>query len=230
MKSNNTHDGHRIRMREKLESGNLADLPEHEQLEILLFSVIPRGNTNEIAHELLKKFGSIYGVLSADISSLLEVDGIGARVADFLHNLPAVLGVVMRSKISYETDNKFLLNDINTLKDYLFSLFSDTVSERAYILFLNKRFRLIKFEKISDGSLEQVYIDISKAVRRAILNNAAYVVLTHNHPSGSVMPSDADISSTRELDEALNTVGIGLLDHIIIGGDSYYSFRESRHY
>ena len=57
MKSNNTHDGHRIRMREKLESGNLADLPEHEQLEILLFSVIPRGNTNEIAHELLKKFG-----------------------------------------------------------------------------------------------------------------------------------------------------------------------------
>ena len=221
MKSNNTHDGHRIRMREKLESGNLADLPEHEQLEILLFSVIPRGNT---------KFGSIYGVLSADISSLLEVDGIGARVADFLHNLPAVLGVVMRSKISYETDNKFLLNDINTLKDYLFSLFSDTVSERAYILFLNKGFRLIKFEKISDGSLEQVYIDISKAVRRAILNNAAYVVLTHNHPSGSVMPSDADISSTRELDEALNTVGIGLLDHIIIGGDSYYSFRESRHY
>ena len=214
MKSNNTHDGHRIRMREKLESGNLADLPEHEQLEILLFSVIPRGNTNEIAHELLRKFGSIYGVLSADISSLLEVDGIGARV----------LGVVMRSKISYETDNKFLLNDINTLKDYLFSLFSDTVSERAYILFLNKGFRLIKFEKISDGSLEQVYIDISKAVRRAILNNAAYVVLTHNHPS------DADISSTRELDEALNTVGIGLLDHIIIGGDSYYSFRESRHY
>ena len=168
--------------------------------------------------------------MSADISSLLEVDGIGARVADFLHNLPAVLGVVMRSKISYETDNKFLLNDINTLKDYLFSLFSDTVSERAYILFLNKGFRLIKFEKISDGSLEQVYIDISKAVRRAILNNAAYVVLTHNHPSGSVMPSDADISSTRELDEALNTVGIGLLDHIIIGGDSYYSFRESRHY
>ena len=112
----------------------------------------------------------------------------------------------------------------------MFSLFSDTVSERAYILFLNKGFRLIKFEKISDGSLEQVYIDISKAVRRAILNNAAYVVLTHNHPSGSVMPSDADISSTRELDEALNTVGIGLLDHIIIGGDSYYSFRESRHY
>ena len=123
--------------------------------------MIPRGNTNEIAHELLKKFGSIYGVLSADISSLLEVDGIGARVADFLHNLPAVLGVVMRSKISYETDNKFLLNDINTLKDYLFSLFSDTVSERAYILFLNKGFRLIKFEKISDGSLEQVYIDLS---------------------------------------------------------------------
>ena len=152
MKSNNTHDGHRIRMREKLESGNLADLPEHEQLEILLFSVIPRGNTNEIAHELLRKFGSIYGVLSADISSLLEVDGIGARVADFLHNLPAVLGVVMRSKISrMKQIKKFLLNDINTLKDYLFSLFSDTVSERAYILFLNKGFRLIKFEKISDG-------------------------------------------------------------------------------
>ena len=195
-------------MREKLEHGSLADFPEHEQLEVLLFSVIPRGNTNEIAHELLRRFGSIYGVLSADTNSLIQVEGVGERVADFLHNLPAVLGVVMRSKVLYETDNRFVLKDTDRLKEYL----------------------LIKYELICEGSIDEVYLDIKMAVRRALMNHAAYVVLTHNHPSGLVFPSDSDIISTRELSEALNTVKIGFWDHVIVGGNQYYSFRESRNY
>ena len=75
MNSKSSHHGHRDRMREKLEHGSLADFPEHEQLEVLLFSVIPRGNTNEIAHELLRRFGSIYGVLSADPIALSRWKG-----------------------------------------------------------------------------------------------------------------------------------------------------------
>ena len=230
MNSKSSHHGHRDRMREKLEHGSLADFPEHEQLEVLLFSVIPRGNTNEIAHELLRRFGSIYGVLSADTNSLIQVEGVGERVADFLHNSPAVLGVVMRSKVLYETDNRFVLKDTDRLKEYLFSLYADTIAERAYILFLNKGFRLIKYELICEGSIDEVYLDIKMAVRRALMNHAAYVVLTHNHPSGLVFPSDSDIISTRELSEALNTVKIGFWDHVIVGGNQYYSFRESRNY
>ena len=215
-------------MRDKLNSGSFSDLPEHEQLEVILFSVIHRGNTNEIAHRLLDKYGSVYGVLAADIDSLTEVEGVGVRVAEFLHNLPSILGVVMRSKIEYESNNEMVLKDISSLKTFLFTLFTDTITERVYMLMLNKGFRLIKFEKVSDGSIDDVYIDVGKVVRRAILNNASYVVLAHNHPSGAAVPSGFDISATGEVAKGLEVVGIGFLDHVIISGDRYYRFRENR--
>lgn len=211
-------------MRRKIEESSFDALPEHEQLEVILFSVIHRGNTNEIAHRLLQKHGSIYGVLTADVDTLTEVEGVGKRVAEFLHSLPAVLGVVMRSKIMYETGGG--LENIEALKTYLFSLFADSISERVYVLFLNRKLQVIRFEKVGEGTIEDAYIDVVRIARSAVINNAAFVVLTHNHPSGTASPSAVDMTATREVKESLELLGVELLDHIIISGDRYYSFRE----
>ena len=211
-------------MRRKIEESSFDALPEHEQLEVILFSVIHRGNTNEIAHRLLQKHGSIYGVLTADVDTLTEVEGVGQRVAEFLHSLPAVLGVVMRSKIMYETGGG--LENIEALKTYLFSLFADSISERVYVLFLNRKLQVIRFEKVGEGTIEDAYIDVVRIARSAVINNAAFVVLTHNHPSGTASPSAVDMTATREVKESLELLGVELLDHIIISGDRYYSFRE----
>lgn len=214
-------------MYEKLENTGLSDLPEHEQLEIILFSVIPRGNTNEIAHRLLNKFGSIYAVLLADACSLAEVDGVGMRTAEFLHSLPSVLGVVMQSKFAYENGNKFVFSETNMIKEFLFGMYADTVTERIMAVYLNKAYRMIKYEKVNDGSPDTVFVDMRKIMRNAVLSNASYVILSHNHPSGVPLPSEQDRYATRELSDALKTIGVKLLDHIIIGGDDYYSFREN---
>lgn len=221
------HAGHRQRMREKVEKIGLAFLPEHEQLEYILYSVIPRGNTNEIAHELLQRFYSIYGVLSADVSELSAINGVGPRTAEFLHILPSVLGIVNRSKIAYENDNSIVLSDIKSTVDFVRTLFLDTISENIFIIYLNKSFRVINFERLNDGSMDSVAFDIGKTVRHAFLNNAYYIVAAHNHPSGYVNPSIDDMNATKRLDNAASILGITLLDHVIVSGDKYYSFREN---
>lgn len=226
--SKNNHKGHRERMREKSKNGNLTFLPEHEQLETILFSVIPRGNTNVIAHELLKAFGTIYGVLSADIESLVQVDGVGIKVAEFLHNLPTILGIVQRSKLAFENNNEFVLDKLSKLKDFSISLFSNTVSEEFYAIYLNKNCHMIKFEKISEGSMDKLFVHVGRIARNALINNSYYVAITHNHPSNMAYPSDDDVRATRQISDALSAVGIELFDHIIVAGDKYYSFSENR--
>ncbi len=127
------HTGHRQRMKEKSKNIGLAFMHEHEQLEIILYAVIPRGNTNEIAHELLRRFHSIYGVLSADVNELVKVDGIGVRAAEFLHSLPSILGIVKRSKIAYDSDDSIVLSDTKSICTY--SVFGYNKREYIYNLF-----------------------------------------------------------------------------------------------
>lgn len=227
--SNKSHIGHRARMREKAKNGNLTFLPEHEQLENILFSIIPRGNTNVIAHELLREFGTIYGVMSADIESLVTVKGVGVKVAEFLHNLPTVLGIVQRSKLAFENNNKFVLDDLAKLKEFSKSLFSDALTEKFYAIYLNKNHHLIKFEKISEGSIDKVFIHINKIARKALINNAYYVAVTHNHPSNMAYPSAEDLSATRQIADALGAVETEFYDHLIIAGDKHYSFKENKY-
>ena len=85
---------------------------------------------------------------------------------------------------------------------------------------------MIRFEKVGEGTIEDAYIDVVRIARSAVINNAAFVVLTHNHPSGTASPSAVDMTATREVKESLELLGVELLDHIIISGDRYYSFRE----
>lgn len=220
------HLGHRRRMRDKAENIGLAFLPEHEQLEMILFDVIPRGNTNEIAHELLARFHSIYGVLTADVNELQRISGVGLKVAEYLHSLPSILGIVMRSKIAYDNDGITVLSNVELMVQFSRTLFYDSVSENIYAIFLNKKFKVIKFEWIGSGSMDGVDLKLNEVMRSAVLSNAYYIVLTHNHPSGSSTPSRSDCSVTRRFADAAKAIGVSLLDHIIISDDEYYSFRE----
>ncbi|MCI5893262.1 MAG: DNA repair protein RadC [Clostridiales bacterium] len=221
------HTGHRQRMKEKVKSVGLAFMHEHEQLEIILYAVIPRGNTNEIAHELLRRFHSIYGVLSADVNELVKVSGVGIRAAEFLHALPSILGIVNRSKIAYENDNSIVLSSVKSIVDFVQTLFLDTISENVFVVYLNKSFRVMSFERINDGSMDSVSFDIGKTVRHALLNNSYYIIAAHNHPSGSVNPSTEDITVTKRLNNAARALGIKLLDHVIVSGEKYFSFLEN---
>ncbi len=219
----NLHDGHRKRVDKKVIEQGLEMLEVHEQLEHLLFAVIPRGDTNKIAHRLLDRFVTVGGVLNADVKELVKVEGVGERTAMFLHSLPALLGIVERNLAAHELPS---LRSVKEIVDFARTYFYGKVVEEAYIFSLNASYRLIAVSKISDGIGGQTYIFPAKVIKRAISDNASIVVIAHNHPGGIINPSVNDFEVTRSLAEILAEVNITLFDSIVVSGKEYFSLRE----
>lgn len=218
------HSGHRSRIDAKARRFGLEFMEEHEQLEKLLFSVIPRGNTNELAHALLNKFGSIYGVLTADVEQLKEVDGIGTRTAEFLHDMLPLLGIAERSMQSGR-NKKIILDTDEKAGEYVKTLFYDKLVENLYMISLNSALQVIRFDKISEGTATAANVSVHKIAKLAILNEAYAVVLAHNHPGGRLEPSRNDLILTREVSDALRSLGIALMTHIIVACGEWSSIK-----
>ena len=219
------HSGHRGRLCAKANLMGLEFLEEHEQLEKLLFAVIPRGNTNGIAHALLDEFGSMYGVLTAERDRLLSVDGVGTKTAEFLHDLMPLLGIVERSMLKSD-GLKPVLDTPEKIGEYATTFFNGKVTENLYMISFDSAMRVIRFDKISEGSSTSASVSVHNISKRALLNEAYAVVLCHNHPGGRCEPSRADIILTREVSQALQTIDIKLIDHIIVACGKYSSINN----
>ena len=98
--------------------------------------------------------------------------------------------------------------------------------EECWVLFLNRANYVIAKEKMSSGGLDSTVLDCHSIARKAIEKKACGIIVVHNHPSGSALPGNADINSTKQLQKVLKTCDISLLDHVIIAEDSYYSFAD----
>lgn len=206
------HKNHRQRMDMKAEMGGLENMPEHEVLERLLFTVIPRGNTNETAKRLCDEFGGIGGVLRADVSELEKVEGIGHRAAVFLHDLPEVLGIVERS-LKFKSER---IKNTEDACEFAKTLFYGKLSEQFYMISLTSTGTVIKFNRVNEGSDDEVKAERRNIVRLAIRNGASSVVIAHNHPGGTAVPSLSDRAATESIRKALAAVGVELLDSVIV--------------
>ena len=222
--SGGTHDKHRERLDRKVIRDGIEFLEPHEQLEFILFAVIPRGNVNEVAHKLLERFGSLSGVFNADIEQLTEFDGIGARAAKFLKTLPSLLGITERN-LKYNQPPRLFAHE--EITDYASTFFYGKMLEEAYLFSLNSSFRLRCVSRISKGGETHTYIHPKQVVKQAIYDNAAVALVVHNHPCGSAAPSFEDISLSRQLNDALAAVDIKFLDSVIISGQRSYSIRAN---
>ena len=210
----NLHDKHRERMDKKAKLSGLYNLPEHEVLEIILFAVIPRGNTNEIAKRLLDEFGTIYKVLTADERELVKIEGVGMRAAKFLTSLYDVLGVVERSMNFPKEQIKTREEAINYAKTFFYG----KLTEQFFLITLNKAGNVIGRYKLGDGSDNELHIYPKNIVVKALSDEASAVILVHNHPGGNLTASFADIQMTKKIKEVLDTVEIKLLDSVIVSG------------
>lgn len=215
------HGGHRKRIDEKVRLFGFEGLSEYEQLEQLLYVVIPRKNTNFLAHELIDKYGTLSGVLSADVKDLENMDGIGHRTAVFLTTLPELMGAVHRS-----TFNPARLTDQKKLEEYVQTFFFGKLVETAYAIFLNSLDGVIGFERLSVGIASETYIYPVQVAKKAIVSNASKVVIAHNHPCGVSKPSQQDMSTTRRVLKALHAIEIELRDSLIVAKGECFSMRE----
>ncbi len=219
-KNKNLHADHRKRMREKYRTSR-DNMPEHEILEVLLFSVIPRKNTNPIAHDLINRFGSLEKVLFADVSALLEVEGVGKETAFFLNEIRYLF-----HRLDKEKSDEAVLDSYEKLVRHFTAYFSDDGKEAVYGILLDSKNRLIVCEKLFEGSVSTSAIDARRVAEFALLYHATRVVLAHNHLSGSALPSDEDISATRYLRRVLNVIDVTLEEHFVISGREYCPILE----
>lgn len=217
-----SHAGHRRRIMDRAIKGDFDQLKEHEIVEVLLFNTLPRVNTNELAHKLVDTFGSLHAICGADVEELTAIDGIGLRTAEFFKMLPTY---VKCYEFSFYND-KQELNNIEIIGDYCKRFFAGDDTEGVYALYLNIHRNLIKRIKVSSGTSTMVEVDYKTILKHAIDTSAPFVVLTHNHPNGVLLPSQNDITFTTNIAIALSNIQTELIDHIIVSGDRYFSFEK----
>jgi DNA repair protein RadC len=226
-KKNHAHQGHRQRKKEQFLKSGIEHLPEHEPLEFLLYYAIPRGDTNETAHALIKKFGSFSAVVNASYEELLTVKGIGENAASLICFSKMFSQLYLKNNA--ETKMK-KLNSSDSIKDFCSAIFAGATEEEFHCLYFTDNLNLIEHEKICAGKLGEVDIPIRKITRSILKNNCSSLVITHNHPSGSCMPSRADIDSTNAIRNIFSGMEVALIDHIIIGRDGALSMKEMNAY
>lgn len=215
------HEGHRQRLAERFAKEGFESFAEHETLEFLLFHVLPRVDTNIIAHRLIKAFGSLSGVLEADAKDLERVSGIGKKAAAFLTMFPDAFRAYERSRLG----KRPAIRSIRDACDYTRALLFGKPFEQFYMIWLGTQNRVIHCERLSEGSVCESPVYINRIATAALRHHAVKCVVAHNHPGGSVQPSAADIRTTQDILATLHTLGIELVDHIIISDNEAFSFQ-----
>lgn len=221
MSSENLHGGHRERLRTRFLEEGLDSFADHQVLELLLFQVILRGDTNPAAHRLMQRFGSLSAVLEADPQDVAAVEGIGTKAAAFLAMLPQVTRRYYHDRVVRDRPK---LNSSDAVAEYLIPLMAGRPEEVFYVLCLDTQCRVLYAALISEGTIKEAAVYPRHVVEVAIRHRAASVVFAHNHPAGTSTPSPQDRRITKILVQALGPLDIKVLDHIIVAGNQAYSF------
>lgn len=217
------HDEHRKRMKQKFTDNGMDSFADHEVLELLLYYAIARRDVNPIAHELINRFGSLSAVFDAPIKDLLEVDGIGEHSATLIKMLPEIARRYLISRSSAEN----VLDSPEKAGNYVRSFFYSMQKECVYIVCLDAKSKVITTKCITKGDVNSVPLTPRQVVEFALTNHANSIIIAHNHPNGFALPSVSDKNTTRKIQEALKTVDIEVLDHIIVADDDYVSLAQS---
>lgn len=219
----NPHAGHRARFKERFLKSEGDGFRDHELLELILFYSIPRGDTNEIAHALLERFGTVGRIAEASIDELKLVDGIGDNSAILLRN------IFLLTKL-YTGEKKRIAKKIDTVQKAIEIAHAETMGatkELAFCMLLDKTLHLIDVKLVAVGTYDEVEPVVRRVMEHSILKGASAVIFFHNHPSGDVEPSDDDIAFTNLLSRELSMIGIELVEHLIVANSDYHAMLKN---
>lgn len=218
--SDNLHAGHRARMFDRLVTSP-DSLNEHEKLEIFLYGVVPRIDTNALAHTLINVFGSLEGVFNASVKGLMSVKGVGRQIATHIVISGKVFEQIQKSKKD-KTDEYWSTFEEN--KKHLARYFTDDFDEKFMIFLLNDKFKLLSKLEFRNKSKFNVVVEVPELVDAFAVFKPKYLVVCHNHPSGDTKPSETDDFTTKKLNILCQIHGVVLSDHIIKAKNEYYSY------
>jgi DNA repair protein RadC len=210
------------RPREKLIELGAEALSDAELLAIFLRVGVVGKSAVDLARDLLNQFGSLNGIFAATEHELSQVHGIGASK---YVQLQAIFEMSRRA-LTEQLQERDVLNSPQAVRDYLVLTLGALGKEVFFVLFLDTQNRLLAAEELFSGTLMQTSVYPREVIKRALHHNAAAVIFAHNHPTGVVQQSNADILLTKALKQALAFVDVRVLDHFIVAGNQTLSFNE----
>lgn len=218
---NKLHSGHRKRVKERFLREGLDSFESHQVLELLLFYGIPYRDTNDIAHRLLDRFGTLSAVFEAETEDIASIKGVGKNTAILLSLIPQI----SRLYFSDKWGNRPLINNTTKAGEYAVSLFTGRKYEVFYLICLNSQNRVNYAQIVHRGTINESPVYPRLIVEAALRHQANSVILAHNHPGGSMKPSGPDMDVTKKIKTALESISINVYDHIIVAGNKYISMK-----
>lgn len=213
------------RPREKMFLRGLQSLSDAELLAILLRTGYKGNTVVDLSRSLLLKYGNLSRMASLSAEALVKDKGIKRdKAAALLAAFEISRRIASQNKTIFDTR----ITSPNDLAGIFIPMLRDEVKEVFMVVCLNSANKIVKYDRVSVGSLNCSIVHAREIFKVAIENNSANIILVHNHPSGNTEPSNEDITVTRKLVEAGKILDIQVFDHLIVAGNSYLSFVEKR--
>lgn len=210
-------EGHRQRLRDRFLERGLDGFTDAEVLELLLTFGTPRSDCKEAARQALVEFGSFAAVFEASIPALQVIPGIGPKNSFAIHFVQEVARRYLKERLQ----GKRYLHSSAEVRDYLLHSMRGLKKEVFTVIYLDSSHAIIDSEVLAEGTINVNTVYPRELMSRALEQNAAALIVAHNHPSGSLDPSSQDRHLTRTLYLLCSLMQIQLLDHLIIGNGSY---------
>jgi len=216
------HTGHRKRLRERFLNNGPEALADYELLEMILFPAKPIGDVKPMAKDLLAQFGSFGQVLFAEPVQLMNVDGVNEAAVVAIKTAKAAAERLLREEVA----DRPIIKSWTQLLDYCRIHIGSNQNEEFHVLFLNHKLELMADERQQKGTVDHTPVYPRQVVKRALEIGASSLILVHNHPSGDVNPSKADVDVTKQIIDAVRALSIEVHDHLIIGAKKHFSFKS----
>jgi DNA repair protein RadC len=217
--------GHRQRLRERFLKSGLDGFADYEAVELLLTLAIPRSDVKGPAKQLIARFGNLRGILDAPLEELQAVKGIGSVT-------PAALKIIKAAATLYlqqSGEGQDSLAETPRLADFWRMRIGALQNEVFQVAYLDSGQRLLRdgVATLEEGTIDRAAVYPRRVIESALRRGAAALVLAHNHPNGQVTPSEHDKVLTRAIVLAAETVGVKIIDHLIVSANESFSFRKA---
>lgn len=212
------HGGHRNRLRERFVKDGLDGFEEHNILEMLLFYTIPQRDTNEIAHALLDRFGSLEGVFNATTEELVEVNGTGEYSAQFL----SMFSKLIDSYIDDRRQNE-IISGIHNITEFIVRKLAFSQTECLMIFFIDNKQSVLSWHYLQEVCVFPDNLDKRTIMRMIMGTNTTHVILARNYIKGQTKLRKNDLTVALTISEMFRTIGVGLFDYIVVGRDRSYA-------
>ena len=217
------HSGHRERMLNRFASFP-DSLNDHEILEIILYNLVPRIDTNPLAHRILRVFGSLGAVFNATEKELMTVKGVGRKVALGILAIGNVYRRIPKEKAK-KLDERWI--NLEVIERNLRTIFTNYVTERFVMVLFNHKYVRIFHLEFEDKSKNSVTMEVPEVISAFAVYKPTFALVAHSHPSGVATPSYQDDFTTKKLNILCEIHNVKLIDHVILTKNDKFSYYRS---